>query len=108
MGSGAPSRLCGEQREGLDGCGGRQLALQQCAEVGVVLSSEREELGLVHAVGVDEGLDHVGLDHHQAEPGEHLHARSEEHTSELQSLMRLSYAVFCLTKKKQRHHRYIT
>src|SRR3546814_8240494 len=26
--------------------------------------------------------------------------RSEEHTSELQSLMRISYAVFCLTKKK--------
>src|SRR3546814_6233109 len=29
--------------------------------------------------------------------------RSEEHTSELQSLMRISYAVFCL-KKKQQHH----
>src|SRR3546814_5930138 len=29
------------------------------------------------------------------------HARSEEHTSELQSLMRISYAVFCLKKKKQ-------
>src|SRR3546814_6139593 len=29
-----------------------------------------------------------------------LRARSEEHTSELQSLMRISYAVFCLTKKK--------
>src|SRR3546814_7350194 len=28
--------------------------------------------------------------------------RSEEHTSELQSLMRISYAVFCLTKKKKR------
>src|SRR3546814_5499298 len=28
-----------------------------------------------------------------------LHARSEEHTSELQSLMRISYAVFCLKKK---------
>src|SRR3546814_6709743 len=27
--------------------------------------------------------------------------RSEEHTSELQSLMRISYAVFCLTKKKE-------
>src|SRR3546814_3994834 len=27
------------------------------------------------------------------------HARSEEHTSELQSLMRISYAVFCLKKK---------
>src|SRR3546814_8611822 len=30
-----------------------------------------------------------------------LRKRSEEHTSELQSLMRLSYAVFCLKKKKQ-------
>src|SRR3546814_8903713 len=30
------------------------------------------------------------------------HERSEEHTSELQSLMRISYAVFCL-KKKKRH-----
>src|SRR3546814_1135728 len=29
--------------------------------------------------------------------------RSEEHTSELQSLMRISYAVFCLTKKKIKH-----
>src|SRR3546814_9338664 len=29
--------------------------------------------------------------------------RSEEHTSELQSLMRISYAVFCLTKKKITH-----
>src|SRR3546814_10504970 len=29
-----------------------------------------------------------------------IHDRSEEHTSELQSLMRISYAVFCLKKKK--------
>src|SRR3546814_9454865 len=29
--------------------------------------------------------------------------RSEEHTSELQSLMRISYAVFCLKKKKEKH-----
>src|SRR3546814_8165852 len=29
--------------------------------------------------------------------------RSEEHTSELQSLMRISYAVFCLKKKKKKH-----
>src|SRR3546814_7013883 len=41
-------------------------------------------------------------------------ARSEEHTSELQSLMRTSYAVFCLKNKKQtpnkrrRHKRYRT
>src|SRR3546814_1884801 len=30
--------------------------------------------------------------------------RSEEHTSELQSLMRISYAVFCLKKKTHQHH----
>src|SRR3546814_8564681 len=30
--------------------------------------------------------------------------RSEEHTSELQSLMRISYAVFCLTKKNTREN----
>src|SRR3546814_1956326 len=30
--------------------------------------------------------------------------RSEEHKSELQSLMRISYAVFCLTKKNSHHH----
>src|SRR3546814_7820297 len=32
--------------------------------------------------------------------------RSEEHTSELQSLMRISYAVFCLKKKKSQNTRY--
>src|SRR3546814_7753237 len=31
-------------------------------------------------------------------------SRSEEHTSELQSLMRISYAGFCLKKKKRRHN----
>src|SRR3546814_3054953 len=31
-------------------------------------------------------------------------ARSEEHTSELQSLMRISYAVFCLKKKKYQNY----
>src|SRR3546814_10852861 len=34
-----------------------------------------------------------------------LHSRSEEHTSELQSLMRISYAVFCLKKKKQHNNK---
>src|SRR3546814_6631198 len=32
------------------------------------------------------------------------HARSEEHTSELKSLMRISYAVFCLKKKKNKQN----
>src|SRR3546814_7131624 len=43
--------------------------------------------------------DHVGP--RQLRPGG-IHLRSEEHTSELQSLMRISYAVFCLKKKKNR------
>src|SRR3546814_5660616 len=37
---------------------------------------------------------------HEVE-GVRARGRSEEHTSELQSLMRISYAVFCLQKKKQ-------
>src|SRR3546814_3154027 len=36
--------------------------------------------------------------------GATLAKRSEEHTSELQSLMRISYAVFCLKKKNQQKH----
>src|SRR3546814_6715432 len=45
--------------------------------------------------------------HHQEREGNDEHRddgrRSEEHTSELQSLMRISYAVFCLKKKKHNH-----
>src|SRR3546814_10323167 len=38
---------------------------------------------------------------------DYLLVRSEEHTSELQSLMRISYAVFCLKKKKTNNTTYI-
>src|SRR3546814_4411157 len=38
---------------------------------------------------------------HAVRTGLGLASRSEEHTSELQSLMRISYAVFCLKKKKE-------
>src|SRR3546814_4040054 len=37
---------------------------------------------------------------HRTDPHAHRQRRSEEHTSELQALMRISYAVFCLKKKK--------
>src|SRR3546814_8154094 len=48
---------------------------------------------------------HVMLDQPDAMiPPRYLPARSEEHTSELQSLMRISYAVFCLTKKTTTHN----
>src|SRR3546814_5318342 len=41
------------------------------------------------------------LDARRERGGRSAHFRSEEHTSELQSLMRISYAVFCLKKKKK-------
>src|SRR3546814_5462927 len=56
-----------------------------------------------------ERLQHFGREHfaHRALQGEP--PRSEEHTSELQSLMRISYAVFCLKKKKiQKTSRHIS
>src|SRR3546814_9920646 len=45
-----------------------------------------------------------------AAPSRSASQRSEEHTSELQSLMRISYAVFCLKKNKTYHprQRYLT
>src|SRR3546814_4721200 len=53
---------------------------------------------LVLAAGDDrEVVGKVGI-HRMVRVGSQ---RSEEHTSELQSLMRISYAVFCLKKKKQ-------
>src|SRR3546814_3709020 len=51
------------------------------------------------------GRDRRGVGHRRRRAGAHRRrrraARSEEHTSELQSLMRLSYAVFCLKKKNE-------
>src|SRR3546814_7915935 len=44
-------------------------------------------------------LDDRGVGVEQRRDRLEPHHRSEEHTSELQSLMRISYAVFCLTKK---------
>src|SRR3546814_2861280 len=47
------------------------------------------------------GAQHVRVEgDHLFQIGDPEHDRSEEHTSELQSLMRTSYAVFCLKKKK--------
>src|SRR3546814_4370521 len=67
-------------------------------------------------------FDEESLDDAEGEPGDDgdegmlsvrpnrpfsdLAPRSEEHTSELQSLMRISYAVFCLKKKNTQHPRY--
>src|SRR3546814_4792333 len=51
----------------------------------------------------DDGRDRTlaGAGPTRSRPDAARRSRSEEHTSELQSLMRISYAVFCLKKKKQ-------
>src|SRR3546814_4369343 len=54
---------------------------------------------VVQRGGIDEGLDCRS----RLPLGLRRPVRSEEHTSELQSLMRISYAVFCLKKKKNNH-----
>src|SRR3546814_3310499 len=55
---------------------------------------------LLHAKGGGVGL----AQQIRALLGDGEQQRSEEHTSELQSLMRISYAVFCLKKKKHSKH----
>src|SRR3546814_2017702 len=54
----------------------------------------RGNLDLIRAVDVRKQPPHA------RQAAQHRKQRSEEHTSELQSLMRISYAVFCLKKKK--------
>src|SRR3546814_9400837 len=60
-------------------------------------------LGLAHGLQDALGLVDLGLGGAVDLVGELdlARVRSEEHTSELPSLMRISYAVFCLTKKKK-------
>src|SRR3546814_8615339 len=58
----------------------------------------QEDALLVGAISEAVGLGDGAAD------GEALRIRSEEHTSELQSLMRISYAVFCLKKKTHTHN----
>src|SRR3546814_4178414 len=76
----------------------RQHAPHQRAGVGVLLHA-----AFLEAVELLAGLaiEILAVDHEQAllDGRVGLEQRSEEHTSELQSLMRSSYAVFCLKKK---------
>src|SRR3546814_5317027 len=69
-------------------------------EVFGFVGQENEAIGLYHI-----GRDRVGADDEEVRAKKiatiaFSKNRSEEHTSELQSLMRISYAVFCLKKKK--------
>src|SRR3546814_6746907 len=48
--------------------------------------------------------EHLRVESEDLSSKSHQLSRSEEHTSELQSLMRISYAVFCLKKKRNTQH----
>src|SRR3546814_7685475 len=65
-------------------------------------------LEAARVIEADAGIDGDLVRRSKADPADFgsqcVVGRSEEHTSELQSLMRISYAVFCL-KKKTRQHR---
>src|SRR3546814_2969782 len=86
----------------------RRAAFHPIAVVDVEHAVDHAHLGGVD-MAADDSVDALapGLGHHRLlELADELH-RSEEHTSELQSLMRISYAVFCLNKKTQinNHHK---
>src|SRR3546814_10009244 len=64
-----------------------------------VAVGDRHGVDLAPRRGHQRSADLAQLDRGRLQQAE---LRSEEHTSELQSLMRISYAVFCLKKKKKR------
>src|SRR3546814_2606803 len=66
-----------------------------------VMESEISLISVGTPSGAGGGQSLAALDAVVSSIGQAIrHKRSEEHTSELQSLMRISYAVFCLKKKK--------
>src|SRR3546814_3135700 len=82
----------------------RQLAARNVRLVGRAAGRDQDVLGTM-SLAVD--LDRVRIAQSrmttdQPGAGVRQQLRSEEHTSELQSLMRISYAVFCLKKKKKK------
>src|SRR3546814_5816032 len=69
------------------------------ARVCAVVSNKADAPGLNWAR--DQHIDARAVPHRDYASRQEFDLRSEEHTSELQSLMRISYAVFCLKKNKK-------
>src|SRR3546814_9944599 len=82
----------------------RSLGERRNQLAGTLSGGEKQMLALACGLGIDPSVllvDELSMGLAPLVVGE-LYERSEEHTSELQSLMRISYAVFCLKKKKIR------
>src|SRR3546814_1920156 len=80
-----------------------QVHEQQVAMVALAVNPARQADLPPHVGGAQFGAMVRAIRMHSASRFQQLFVwRSEEHTSELQSLMRISYAVFCLKKKKKR------
>src|SRR3546814_8183481 len=78
---------------------GMAKSLERDAQMESVLRARKPELGLHIETGRQLSHDLASSVGIEVARGLGM-SRSEEHTSELQSLMRISYAVFCLKKKK--------
>src|SRR3546814_2819236 len=77
------------------------------------LVAQRLQLGVIvadlaHILSLAPMIGSRSVARSQAQDSGSEQKRSEEHTSELQSLMRISYAVFCLKKKKQQNKQLTT
>src|SRR3546814_8753615 len=72
----------------------------QLAGVGLAAAEHAHDVGMFEPGGDVGFVEELGANVVAAGGVGLKHFRSEEHTSELQSLMRISYAVFCLKKKK--------
>src|SRR3546814_7972366 len=104
------ANFCALPRESREQVFGRAVAVEQHI-IAAVVAAERKDRGQFFG---EAALRFGRRRHRMKEPAilrrRHwqrllvwriIRPRSEEHTSELQSLMRISYAVFCLKKKKQ-------
>src|SRR3546814_4708800 len=103
---GVPCPLAGRKPGDIDFVVVRENTEGEYSSVGgITFPGTEREIVVQETIMTRHGTDRIlryAFDLAQRRPARHLTSatRSEEHTSELQSLMRISYAVFCLKKKK--------
>src|SRR3546814_10564413 len=85
---------------------GRDKVLLARGRPGLASGTDRRRCNRLRIAGQQRRMgDAPGMHELHEYPAAAVMHRSEEHTSELQSLMRISYAVFCLNKKKKNYRK---